>query len=225
MWNHFVEENIMDNFITPYADATVEYGCAIDYNSTTDSYTLDDTIRTNNSPSVISLPITFSGHHSSVASIHNHPNEKSGAHSIGDLYTLLKFHETTDNRFTTSFVIARDGNMYALQIYDPGLASDYYSVLQNLTYNSLDTILRQSLENRYNALSQIIDRDANRDDDTFSRNTITAFALAKILEEKNTGVAMLILQDGVFKQVYARDTTYQKDGRTVEAIIREICNR
>lgn len=112
--------------------------------------------------------------------------------------------------------------MYALQIDDPEKASNYFQYLHNVETKTLDTAKENALNARYMELEQRISKYAV-DDGLYTFNTSSAFALALLLQQEDAGVSILFMKNGEFKQLYASDTTYQEDGQTIEAIIREIC--
>jgi hypothetical protein len=86
----------------------------------------------------------------------------------------------------------------------------------------VDPAVLDALNRRYTDLEQlIIDRAVH--DDTYTRNTVSAFALAKLLQEEDMGVSILFMENNQFKQLYASETTYQENGQIIQAIIREIC--
>lgn len=187
--SQFMNVGLQDQFIERYKDAGEEHGATLNYNSQTGTFVMDNTFASNGNKREVVMTYKVGEDEKSVASVHNHI---SGAGpSPTDVITTAQVNEHTGGEYTTSFVIAGDGTIYALQVEDAAKAKIFYEIYK-------DENKKQALKNEYVSLATAIQEDCP----SIDFKDIFIYTIAYQLNVHDTGIKLLVKDpdSGAFKQ-------------------------
>ena len=183
-WNLFMAQGLNSIFLEPYRSASVEYTVTLNQ-LRNGGYEITDPY-TENHPNQVSQSTTWGTSINSIAYIHNHPN--NSLPSCRDIANLAIANSVSNGVFTTSYIVCANGDTFAIQVENEAVAANF----ANRYYGN------NAMQNSF--MSELLNQAGLFVGQGMSSSEAHIYAMAYLLNVENSGIKLLVLENGRFIQ-------------------------